>query len=113
MKTAKPAKPVSADADAFEVGPHDPASASDDYVFYVTIAVYKDAYLPVCFVRQFSQLARKFLGDDVTRGYALLTELLKAMDLAGFESLSVTLDAANTCSLPTANNFCCVSIVYL
>jgi hypothetical protein len=96
VETPKSSESVSADAHSLEIRPDDPAGAADYNRLNIAVPVDQHSYLPVGFIGELGQLARKILGDDLTRRDSLLTKLLKAVDLVGLESLGVPLDAANT-----------------
>jgi hypothetical protein len=98
MQAAKSAEASLSHAHSFKVREDNAASVSHDYVFDVAFSVYKDAYLAINLMRQFSQLPRELLSDDLPRRDAPLVELVEALNLIRLQSLNVSFDAANNSS---------------
>jgi hypothetical protein len=80
----KTAKPSRSDADAFEIGQLDAPVVAYHYVLDVSLAIDEGADLSPCFVREFGQLACKFVCDDLVWRYAPSVQLFYAPQLIWF-----------------------------
>ena len=84
MNATKSSKPARRDANTFEVGQLDAAVVADHDVLDVSLAIDECADLSVCFVRQFAELASKFMCDDLVWRYAPSVQLFYAPQLIWF-----------------------------
>ncbi len=96
VKTPQPAETLLAYAHALEVGQHDRARVAYDYVLDVARAIHQHAYLPAYFVRDFRELPRELLRDDLVRRDAPVVKLFQALNLVLLETLKITLNIANS-----------------
>ena len=92
---AKPAKAVSGNARAAQVGKFYAARVADDNGFDVTFAVNQDTDLAARFMREFRHLARKFRRHDLLGSDAAGVQLFDAAKLVRFQTRSVALYGAN------------------
>ena len=105
MQAAKSPESAFSDTHALEVRKDNAASISDDDMFDVAFSVYKHAHLPVDLVRQFGELPRELLSDDLPRRDASLVELVEALNLIRLQSLYVSFDGAYNSLLQFADGW--------
>ena len=84
VNATKTAKPARCDAHAFEVRQLDAPVVADHHVLDVSLAIDEGTDLPACFVRQFAELASKFVCDDLVWRYAPSVQLFYAPQLIWF-----------------------------
>ena len=84
MNATKTAKSSGRHANAFEVGQLDAPVVANHHVLDVSLAIDEGADLSACFVRQFAELASKFVCDDLVWRYAPSVQLFDAPQLIWF-----------------------------
>ena len=84
MYTTKTAKPSRRDANAFEVRKLDAPIVADHHVLDVSLTIDEGANLSACLVREFAELASKFVCDDLVWRYAPSVQLFYAPQLIWF-----------------------------
>jgi hypothetical protein len=87
VKTAQSSKAVGAHTNTFQIRQNYPPSIADHYVLDIPVAVDEHSNLTIYLMRRFGQLARKFLGDDLSGWNAPLIELFETANLIRFEAL--------------------------
>jgi hypothetical protein len=99
VQTSEAAEPVGSHSHTFEIRQHYAVRVADHDVFHISIAVNQHADLAVDFPRGLRELPCKLVGNDLARWDTAIIELLKTVNLIGFESLKIPFDAADSCAL--------------